>query len=71
MDQLYQTYSAELANRRFAYDGEKTLFSIGPLPQNKLEFTVVLEGSYAKLYVHVSFHIPTKYLYSFPAWYDL
>lgn len=48
MDKLYQTYSAELANKRFAYDGEKCLYSIGPLPQNKLEFTVVLEESYAK-----------------------
>ncbi|XP_022930861.1 protein argonaute 16-like [Cucurbita moschata] len=48
MDKLYQTYSAELANKRFAYDGEKCLYSIGPLPQNKFDFTVVLEGSYAK-----------------------
>ena len=57
MDKLYQTYSAELANKRFAYDGEKCLYSIGPLPQNKFDFTVVLEGSYAKPYVHVLFHI--------------
>ncbi|KAG7012021.1 Protein argonaute 16, partial [Cucurbita argyrosperma subsp. argyrosperma] len=49
MDKLYQTYSTELANKRFAYDGEKCLYCVGPLPQNKLEFTVVLEGSYAKL----------------------
>lgn len=48
MDKLYQTYSAELANKRFAYDGEKCLYTIGPLPQNKLEFIVVLEGSCAK-----------------------
>lgn len=65
MDKLYQTYSAELANKKFAYDGEKCLYSIGPLPQNKLEFTVVLEGSYAKRYAHVSFRVPTKYLYFF------
>lgn len=58
MDKLYQTYSAELAYKRFAYDGEKCLYTIGPLPQRKLEFSVVLEGFCAKMYVHISFHIP-------------
>ncbi|KAI5683232.1 hypothetical protein M9H77_04460 [Catharanthus roseus] len=41
---LYQTYSSELAGSRFAYDGEKTLYTVGVLPQNNLEFTVVLES---------------------------
>ncbi|KGN47971.1 protein argonaute 16 isoform X1 [Cucumis sativus] len=49
MDKLYQTYSTELANKRFAYDGEKCLYTIGPLPQKKLEFSVVLEGFCAKI----------------------
>ncbi|KAH9745002.1 protein argonaute 16 [Citrus sinensis] len=48
VDKLYQTYSAELAGKRFAYDGEKSLYTVGPLPQNKFEFTVVLEESRAK-----------------------
>ncbi|XP_058005997.1 protein argonaute 16 isoform X2 [Hevea brasiliensis] len=48
IDKLYQTYSSELAGKRFAYDGEKSLYTVGPLPQNRLEFTVVLEGSFAK-----------------------
>ncbi|XP_041996009.1 protein argonaute 16-like [Salvia splendens] len=48
IDKLYQTYSSELAEKRFAYDGEKSLFTVGPLPQNKLEFTVILEESTAK-----------------------
>ncbi|XP_057488619.1 protein argonaute 16-like [Actinidia eriantha] len=48
IDKLYQTYSSELAEKRFAYDGEKSLYTVGPLPQNKLEFTVVLEESFAK-----------------------
>ncbi|GER34610.1 argonaute family protein [Striga asiatica] len=42
IDQVYETYNTELAGKRFAYDGEKSLFSVGPLPHNKLEFTVVM-----------------------------
>ncbi|KAK9284381.1 hypothetical protein L1049_023552 [Liquidambar formosana] len=48
IDRLYQTYSSELAGKRFAYDGEKSLYTVGPLPQNNLEFTVVLEEAFAK-----------------------
>ncbi|KAF2284876.1 hypothetical protein GH714_031781 [Hevea brasiliensis] len=48
IDKLYQTYSSELAGKRIAYDGEKSLYTVGPLLQNRLEFTVVLEGSFAK-----------------------
>ncbi|KAG8363748.1 hypothetical protein BUALT_Bualt19G0054500 [Buddleja alternifolia] len=35
MDKLYQTYKAELDGKHLAYDGEKSLFTVGPLPQNK------------------------------------
>ncbi|GER43062.1 argonaute family protein [Striga asiatica] len=45
IDQLYQSYFSELAGKRFAYDGDKNLFTVGPLPQNKLDFKVVLEDS--------------------------
>ncbi|CAN6574208.1 unnamed protein product [Malus baccata var. baccata] len=48
IDRLYQTYSSELGGKKFAYDGEKALYTVGPLPQNKLEFTVVLEETFAK-----------------------
>ncbi|KAL1812927.1 hypothetical protein ACET3Z_022992 [Daucus carota] len=48
IDKLYQTYSSELAGKRFAYDGEKALYTVGPLPRNKQEFTVVLEESIAR-----------------------
>ncbi|KAH7861984.1 hypothetical protein Vadar_033370 [Vaccinium darrowii] len=48
IDKLYQTYSSELGEKQFAYDGEKSLYTVGPLPQNKLEFAVVLEESFAK-----------------------
>ncbi|KAK9155508.1 hypothetical protein Sjap_002988 [Stephania japonica] len=48
MDKLYETYSSLIAGKHFAYDGEKSMYTVGPLPQNKLEFAVVLEGSYAK-----------------------
>ncbi|KAL2557292.1 Protein argonaute 4 [Forsythia ovata] len=43
LDRVHDTYDTELAGKDFAYDGEKSLFTVGPLPRNKLEFTVVLE----------------------------
>ncbi|XP_073037967.1 protein argonaute 4-like [Primulina eburnea] len=43
LDRVQETYDSELAGKVFAYDGEKSLFTVGPLPRNKLEFTVVLD----------------------------
>ncbi|KAF7153629.1 hypothetical protein RHSIM_Rhsim01G0196200 [Rhododendron simsii] len=43
LDRVHETYDTELAGKDFAYDGEKSLFTLGPLPRNKLEFTIVLE----------------------------
>ncbi|KAG6414004.1 hypothetical protein SASPL_126720 [Salvia splendens] len=43
LDRVHDTYDSELAGKDFAYDGEKSLFTVGALPRNKLEFTVVLE----------------------------
>ncbi|KAM1124608.1 hypothetical protein ACFX11_040190 [Malus domestica] len=43
IDKVKQTYAMELADKEFAYDGEKSLFTVGPLPHNRLEFTVVLD----------------------------
>jgi eukaryotic translation initiation factor 2C len=43
IEKLQQTYAAELANKDFAYDCEKSLFTIGALPQVKNEFTDVVE----------------------------
>uniref|UniRef100_A0A8R7VDU1 Protein argonaute 4B n=1 Tax=Triticum urartu TaxID=4572 RepID=A0A8R7VDU1_TRIUA len=43
LDKLQHMYRSELANNEFAYDGEKSLFTIGALPQVHNEFTVVLE----------------------------
>ncbi|RWW04065.1 hypothetical protein BHE74_00019931 [Ensete ventricosum] len=48
LDRLYQTYRLEFEGKEFAYDGEKSLFTVGPLPQNNFEFTVVLEDSSAR-----------------------
>ncbi|XP_058180389.1 protein argonaute 16-like [Rhododendron vialii] len=48
VDKLYQTYFSELAGRRYAYDGEQSLYTVGPLHGNRLEFAVVLEESFAK-----------------------
>lgn len=43
LDKVHDTYDTELEGKDFAYDGEKSLFTVGPLPRNKMEFTVVLE----------------------------
>ncbi|CAL5190388.1 unnamed protein product [Lathyrus oleraceus] len=43
LDRVQETYNSELNGKDLAYDGEKTLFTIGSLAQNKLEFTVVLD----------------------------
>ncbi|MED6120044.1 Protein argonaute 16 [Stylosanthes scabra] len=48
IDRLYQTYSSELGGKRFSYDGDRTLYTVGPLPFNKFEFKVLLEESFAK-----------------------
>ncbi|XP_059282299.1 protein argonaute 16-like [Lycium ferocissimum] len=45
IDKLHETYSSEFSGKKFAYDGEKSLYTVGPLPRNRLEFTVVVEES--------------------------
>lgn len=45
LDKVQQTYKTDLGSKYFAYDGEKTLFTVGPLPSNKLDFSVVLEDA--------------------------
>ncbi|XP_009769203.1 protein argonaute 16 [Nicotiana sylvestris] len=48
IDKIHETYSSEFAGKKFVYDGEKSLYTVGPLPRNKVEFTVVVEESSAK-----------------------
>nr|VDD08311.1 unnamed protein product [Brassica oleracea] len=43
LDKVHQTYHSDLDGQEFAYDGEKTLFTFGALPSNKMDFSVVLE----------------------------
>ena len=43
IDKMLQTYSSELPGKDFACDGEKCLFTVGPLPRNNFEFTVIME----------------------------
>ncbi|KAL6196033.1 hypothetical protein ACLB2K_031650 [Fragaria x ananassa] len=45
IDRVHETYNSELGGKDFAYDGEKSLFTVGSLPRNKLEFSVVLEDT--------------------------
>ncbi|CAK8544867.1 unnamed protein product [Lathyrus sativus] len=47
IDRLHQTYSSELGGKSFAYDGERTLYTVGPLPDNKFEFKVLLEETFS------------------------
>ena len=64
IEKLYQTHSSvlQLSDKIFAYDGEKTLYTVGPLPQNKFDFTVVLEESFSNKYVTLLFFFPLWYL---------
>lgn len=48
--QLYKTYSSDIDGKRLAFDGEKTLYTVGPLPRNDFDFQVILEGSFSKRY---------------------
>jgi len=59
LDKVQQTYALELAGKDFAYDGEKSLFTIGTLPHNKLVFTVVLEDPSS------SSRCSTRFLFAF------
>ncbi|KAJ3676589.1 hypothetical protein LUZ60_004001 [Juncus effusus] len=42
IDKLKQTYDSMLANKDFAYDGEHSLFTLGPLPNTQNVFEVVI-----------------------------
>ncbi|XP_076937309.1 protein argonaute 4A-like [Bidens hawaiensis] len=44
LDAVYTFHNAEMGSKEFAYDGERTLFTVGPLPGTQLEFPVVLEN---------------------------
>ena len=55
IDRVHETYDTELAGKDFAYDGEKSLFTVGPLPRNKLEFTVVIEDVTSNRYLRMLF----------------
>lgn len=47
---VHETCDTELTGKDFAYDSEKSLFTLGPLPGNKLEFTIVLEDVVSNSY---------------------
>lgn len=48
INKVHQTYNSELSGRSIAYDGDKCLYTVGPLLQNHWKFTLVLEESFAK-----------------------
>lgn len=52
LDRVHETYRDDLAGKDFAYDGEKSLFTVGALPHNKLEFTVLLEDNSTNRCMH-------------------
>ncbi|KAJ7521394.1 hypothetical protein O6H91_19G051600 [Diphasiastrum complanatum] len=43
MSKLHKTYGDEFGQKKFAYDGEKSLFTVGPLLNNSQEFKVFLD----------------------------
>ncbi|XP_021802912.1 protein argonaute 4A-like, partial [Prunus avium] len=43
LDKVKETYGSELGHKEFAYDGEKSLFTVGSLPHNRLDFVIVLD----------------------------
>ncbi|XP_059304049.1 protein argonaute 4B-like [Lycium ferocissimum] len=45
---LWEIYSPELGGQAFASDGQQRLFTTSPLPQNKQDFTVVLDSATSK-----------------------
>nr|GEW60111.1 protein argonaute 4A-like [Tanacetum cinerariifolium] len=44
LDMAYKTYDSEMGGKGFAYDGGKTMFTVGPLPMKKSEFSVIIEN---------------------------
>lgn len=47
---VHKTYESEMGGKEVAFDGEKTLFTVGALPGTKLEFIVVLENASSNRY---------------------
>ncbi|KAJ4883600.1 Protein argonaute 9 [Raphanus sativus] len=45
LEKVQETYLTELGSKYFAYDGQKNLFTVGALPSNKMDFSVVLEDT--------------------------
>ena len=43
IDRVHETHRNVLDGKNFTYDEGKSLFTVGSLPRNKLEFTVVFE----------------------------
>ncbi|KAI3879711.1 hypothetical protein MKW92_019368 [Papaver armeniacum] len=60
MDSLYQTYCSELGWKHLTYDGETSLYTVGPLPRNWFEFKVVLEETPLKRNGSPGFDIPSE-----------
>lgn len=48
---LWEIYSSELGEQVFASDGQQSLFTTSLLPQQKLDFTVVLDAATSKRYM--------------------
>lgn len=48
VDMLSETFASDFAGKCFAYDGESSLYTLGPLPYIKQEYPLVLEESFAK-----------------------
>nr|ATG34093.1 argonaute 16 [Suaeda salsa] len=45
IDKLFLAHSSKLDARRFVFDGKDTLYTVGPLPQESFDFTLMYEES--------------------------
>ncbi|XP_010497367.1 PREDICTED: protein argonaute 8-like, partial [Camelina sativa] len=45
LEKVQQTYQTDLDFKHFVYDGDQNLYTVGPLPRSKLDFSVVLEDA--------------------------
>lgn len=68
LEKVQETYLTELGSKYFAYDGQKNLFTVGALPSNKMDFSVVLEDTISSRCQNFSLvlkHLGTTMLFKF------
>ncbi|KAK1280072.1 Protein argonaute 4B [Acorus gramineus] len=52
LEKVWETYSEKLLRKPFVFDGVNGLYTVGPLPQNRLCFTVGLPAHHSNKWAH-------------------